>query len=411
MAGRRVRLVAIVADDLTGALDASLQLSQRGVETRVSLRLDPQPEAQAMVLNADTRGATERIAVSRMAQVARLCAGRAVFKKVDSTLRGHVGPEATALRNALGLRAAVVAPAYIEASRTVQDGRLLVQGAPVHQTSLARDPAWPAQTDDVLAIVGRGVAEPVSLIPLDALRRGAEALAQLAEQRGLYVAESATADDLAAIAQIIAAHIDRLLPCGSAGLAAAWADALDLGGGAISPWRGQPGPALVVCGSRNAITQAQLATLQAERQPVRFELDVRAAPRAARELGRQAATALERGQDVVLSATSGELLPGAAPRIARALGQAALAAMGPITRRQTPVAGLVLTGGDTALQVCDALRILALTVIAQVEPGIPGSLVAGGAHAGLPVVTKAGGFGSPRALLHAIEWIATGRLQ
>jgi uncharacterized protein YgbK (DUF1537 family) len=69
---------------------------------------------------------------------------------------------------------------------------------------------------------------------------------------------------------------------------------------------------------------------------------------------------------------------------------------------------LVLTGGDTALQVCAGLQITALTILAQVEPGVPGSRAASGAHAGLPIVTKAGGFGSPQALIHALEWINSG---
>jgi uncharacterized protein YgbK (DUF1537 family) len=400
--------VAIVADDLTGALDAGLQLALRGVETRVSLGLEPQPEAQALVLNADTRGVTERIALSRMTLAARLCAGRVVFKKVDSTLRGHVGPEAVALRNALGLRAALVAPAFVGAGRTVEGGRLLVEGVPVHQTSLARDPAWPAQTDDACALVGRGVAEAVALISLDLVRRGPGALASLAAQRGLYVAESVTPDDLAALARFAVAHVDQVLPCGSAGLAAAWAEALALRGNAAPPWPGAPGPVLVVCGSRNAATQAQLAALRAARQPAWCELDVEAAPAAARELGRQAAAALGQGQHVVLSATGSRMLPGAALRIARSLGQAALAALRPPAAHPAPCAGLVLTGGDTALQVCAGLQITALTILAQVEPGVPGSRAASGAHAGLPIVTKAGGFGSPQALIHALEWINSG---
>ena len=75
------------------------------------------------------------------------------------------------------------------------------------------------------------------------------------------------------------------------------------------------------------------------------------------------------------------------------------------------LAGLVLTGGDTALQVSRAVAIESLSIVAAIEPGIPGSRVVGGAHRGLAVVTKAGGFGSRHALLSAVDWIRNGNVR
>jgi D-threonate/D-erythronate kinase len=65
------------------------------------------------------------------------------------------------------------------------------------------------------------------------------------------------------------------------------------------------------------------------------------------------------------------------------------------------VDGLVLTGGDTAIHVTRRIGADHLILEREVEPGIPlGRL---GADVTLPVVTKAGGFGSDDALVHAMN--------
>nr|MDA8217235.1 hypothetical protein [Dehalococcoidales bacterium] len=68
-------------------------------------------------------------------------------------------------------------------------------------------------------------------------------------------------------------------------------------------------------------------------------------------------------------------------------------------------AGMVLTGGDTAVALCKALGVGALAIEGEVEPGVPYGRLLEGPLAGLLVVTKAGGFGSPEAIAKAISFI------
>lgn len=406
-ADRLLRQVAIVADDLTGALDAGLQFAVRGLDTRVSLGLTPQPEAEVMVLNADSRAAALPEAVARVQQAAAACAGRQVYKKLDSTMRGHLGPECVALRDALGLDVAVIAPAFAAAGRTVERGQLLVDGAPVHRTALANDPQWPARTADVVAIAQRGVSEAVALIPLSVVRGDPSLLAEALAAARLAVVEAVQAGDLARIAQAIVFGGLAALPCGSAGLAAAWADALQLAGAHHLAYHGRRGPVLVVTGSRNAATLAQLEALRTTGAVAWCELTPPTSPAAAAEAGLAARAALASGSDAVLSASLGAMVPDGAAAIAANLGRAAHMALS----AGQELAGLVLTGGDTALQVSRAVAIEALSIVAAIEPGIPGSRVVGGAHRGLAVVTKAGGFGSRHALLSAVDWIRNGNVR
>jgi uncharacterized protein YgbK (DUF1537 family) len=70
-----------------------------------------------------------------------------------------------------------------------------------------------------------------------------------------------------------------------------------------------------------------------------------------------------------------------------------------------------LTGGDTAAAVCAALGCLGIWLRGQVQPGIAWGSLSGGEHEGLSVVTKAGGFGEPNALIEAVQFLKGTALQ
>jgi 4-hydroxythreonine-4-phosphate dehydrogenase len=69
------------------------------------------------------------------------------------------------------------------------------------------------------------------------------------------------------------------------------------------------------------------------------------------------------------------------------------------------VGALVATGGETARAVFDAWGISQLHLVGEVEPGLPFSLTSGWSR-DLPVLTKAGGFGSPETFLRCREFLS-----
>lgn len=58
-----------------------------------------------------------------------------------------------------------------------------------------------------------------------------------------------------------------------------------------------------------------------------------------------------------------------------------------------------------AVATCRALSVEALRIATEVQPGIPGGQLVGGPLDGTWVVTKAGGFGDPRALVDALGYL------
>jgi uncharacterized protein YgbK (DUF1537 family) len=68
--------------------------------------------------------------------------------------------------------------------------------------------------------------------------------------------------------------------------------------------------------------------------------------------------------------------------------------------QESELSGVVATGGDTANAICNRLGAKALEILGEVEAGIPIMRILG--PQSLPLVTKAGGFGSPAAIQDAL---------
>ena len=142
MTGLPALRVLILADDLTGAADCAAAFLPSSTEVVVALDERVRLRAPVLAIDLDTRNLSEEAACAR---VERAFSGRRareadiLFKKVDSTLRGHVAAELSAARRALGTgRPIFFAPAFPAQGRTVRKGRLYVNGAPLRGGNLAR---------------------------------------------------------------------------------------------------------------------------------------------------------------------------------------------------------------------------------------------------------------------------------
>ena len=179
---------------------------------------------------------------------------------------------------------------------------------------------------------------------------------------------------------------------------------------------------MLVVGSASEVTRDQLRTLHQERPLVAVEMNpfsiIAGADAAATEMEHcsvRLMAALQEGQDVVLHVASSRSDVSRAQSLGQQVGLAPaevsariVAALGQITRRVAEACelrGLVLTGGDTAKTVCGRLGATGISIWDEVEPGIPLGRLVGEQE--LLIVTKAGAFGSPQALIRSLEAIKT----
>ena len=402
--------VAVIADDLTGAADSGVQLARAGYRTAVAFHgghLPPVDPFDAVVADTDSRALSAAEAAERVAHAASALRGAGMlYKKVDSTLRGPVAAELGAALAAGGRSGGLLAPAFPPAGRTTREGVQLVDGRPVHETAFADDPTWPVTEARLPALLAAARLGPVEVLP--ALERpDPERVGRAFQTGGWLVADAESPEHLEALVRSVDDPGD-VLWAGSAGLAAA------LGRAYPGPGTGEPvegpapeGPALAVIGSAHPVAREQVTRLAGEPGVVAVEVD--AATLGAAEHGAsdplapvldRARTALAGGHAVVLHlSASAHGAEGSAARIARGLAGVAreLDAAG-------LVGGLVLSGGDTAVAVARALGAHGLVVEDEIEPGVPLGRLLGPRP--LPVVTKAGGFGGPDALVRACRALA-----
>ncbi len=420
--------VGVIADDLTGANDTGVQFARRGARTLVPLDWHDLKSlartADVLVLNTNSRAAPPRVAAQRArvaAEALRRTGVDAVYKKIDSTFRGNVGQELDAILEVFPSALAVLTPAFPPAGRAVRDGVLLVDGVPVHRTSIGRDPVTPVRESHLPTLLGHQAGRAVHSLRLAALRSAPGGAARAmrewrAASPGIVLADAVTARDLDRLARLILREGLFGVAAGSAGLATALSGVLSW---PRRPRRNKPdakGPVLIVVGSPNPTSLEQVAWIEKARRAtvVRAVLaDVVAdASRYRRELDRvvkKAWVELSAGRDTILtlaqrsSSPSGRqraLRPTASKAISEFLGQATR-----LVAREAPLAGVFLCGGDIAVAACSALGASGVHLQGEVEPGVPWGRLAGGPFADLPTVTKAGGFGRPETLARAIRFL------
>lgn len=315
-------------------------------------------------------------------QIAADAAPQLVYKKIDSTLRGHVGAElAAALAAAPQFAAALVAPAFPQQGRVLEGGKVVVHGRP---------------GADLVALLEAAGLKTALLRPAATGELVPSIAAALASGARAIVMDAASDDELALVADaLVQPSAPRLLAAGSAGLARALAAQA-----AREPAVEMPasGPVMTVVGSFSPASAAQAAQVEQGGDALVLRLtapqwtgqghaalrqDILATARAALRQGRH-----------VLFAVAGEVVQP----FTRSLVQGIAAATAPLVPQ---TAACVLTGGDTARAMFDALGIVCLQVTGELEPGISAGLAA--SQASRRFILKAGGFGDALALQRVIR--------
>jgi uncharacterized protein YgbK (DUF1537 family) len=425
--------LAILADDLTGACDSAVPFARHGLATRVLLAPKPVAVAPAervdvVAVDADTRRLSRRLAVERTTVAARSLRTpetARLFKKVDSTLRGHVGPEIMACLRAWELSLALLCPAFPAMGRWVQGGEIFVDRR--------------GSIGTVAALAGLTADRRTGHIDLTTLRAGTdavvEALGRLSRTGArVVVADAETPGHLTTLVEAATQYARPVLLAGAGGLAsalAAWMAGTQPAAVSVAPGvpvqrprqassRGAASgnaedvPWLVVAGSQTEVTHHQVVELaRAGAEIIELDVDELLARRAvATNEGWHAANLLMDGVTPVLRLMVPPLNGGAPTRGPRLDERAAraLARACSIAAVETEPAGLFLTGGSTARACLLALGVSGLRLEYEPLPGIAAGVAIGGAWDGRPVITKAGGFGAPDAMRRLVRPRSPGRV-
>lgn len=395
----------IVADDFTGANDTGVQLKRRGVPTSVVFSSEFIASEGSFVLDTESRalGPEEAAAAVRAGlKGVDLTAFGRVMKKVDSTLRGSVAAEIKAVDELYGSELVVFAPALPDLGRTTVGGVHLLKGIPITRTELAKDPKTPVTEDNITKLLEAVYDEPVTHISEDQVSAG-----EIDFSAGrVFTCDSATNADLRSVIQAAVATGKRTLWVGTA----AMADHL-LGVEVDVP------PALAVVASVSAVSREQVNFAAGEGIPL-VSVPIPELLTGEQKLETyvaQTVALLKAGKDAILASSAscnqaeldrsvavGEKLNMTREQVS-GYTQMVMGRMTKAILEQTPISGMFLTGGDTALGFFMEARSLGSSIVTEIAVGIPMMRLSGGPFAGLKVVTKAGAFGKEDAITFALR--------
>jgi uncharacterized protein YgbK (DUF1537 family) len=413
--------IAVIADDLTGAADTGVQFCS--VVDPIYLTGPDVPELSgngritaglAVFTNTRHVAAAEagRIAES-VAKKIRPLRPRIIYKKIDSCLRGNIGPETEALIMAMGYAASFVAPAFPQQGRITIDDLHQINGVPVAETEIGRDPLSPVRESRLSVLLSCQCRMPVGRVDLAGMEMGPDALAprvQTLLKSGCrhITFDASRPEHLNTVVNLARHHFTGILLVGSAGLAAGLAGSMDVKmdvkavheAPSFRPKLKKP---LFVCGSASGVLAAQREALvchtgipQIALDPALLSLPEGVCSR--RQLAENLAAAWLEGGLVLCIAPFSAAAQAASPdRVIQGFAEVAAS----LIRLSSPN-GVFLSGGDTAESVYKRTGAEAIRLIEEVLPGLMRGELIGGRHDGLAVVTKGGAFGHPQTLVQLL---------
>jgi D-threonate/D-erythronate kinase len=344
--------IMLVADDITGACDSATHFAQHGLPARLLLRGAHRCEP-VLTLCISTRNATDDQASAALRRTldaipASWHEQALFFLKLDSAARGPIAASILAAAEILQPEVILYAPAFPALQRTVDQGVLRICDIAGQQTLISLRDLFLSSVHSRITIIPAGSQPTLRQAMLQALDDG----------RNILLCDSISTNDLNMLAQTVSSLSLKALWVGSGGLASALAEAL-------SPHKAAPtqpplpaGPALLICGTNHPVTMLQLHALQGQH------------------------TTAESAHIIQIDWQQ------TMPAEIRAY----------VAQHQPAI--LILTGGDTAAFVLDALDADSVLLCRELAPGIPLGRITGGLADGCNVITKSGGFGDESALLN-----------
>jgi uncharacterized protein YgbK (DUF1537 family) len=435
-------IIGIIADDLTGANDTALQFHKPGYQAHIlmegGLRGISPADGHIWAFNTESRHLKpdKAVVATRRATQAMLSQFNLdhLYKKMDSTLRGNFAQECLAVLEAWGGECALIVPAFPEQNRCTVGGYQLVHGIPLEKSDFSRDPLCPVGESHIPTLIAQQSVhnELIGFIGLSTVMNGAGPILvalhdQIKAGKKLIVIDACMSTDLDQIALVIEkiSHNHRVLPCGSAGLAKAlsrfWSPQQEAAS-APAPKKDLElpnHPILMLLGSNSETTKVQIRELtqcysyygdgtELTVLTVPPECIVGSEPLDA--ILNPAREALQKGNTVLVSTSYPEGNYAKTVQLAaeqhlddKATAEAAqitLAKIADSLLAKQP-ARLIMSGGETSTQICQALNSLALSIVAEAEPAIP--LLKDKRDRWL--ITKSGGLGTPLSLANLVQFL------
>ena len=414
----------VIADDLTGALDAGVHFAERGITTEVnpvfnsaSAKIKPEESVEVVVINTESRHIPAEEAVKQVGLAARYgmdLGAKFIYKKTDSTLRGNVGAELEALMEATGENRIPFIPAYPALNRYTRKGYHYIGDQLLHQTRFAEDPLEPVKSSYLPEILGQQTRCKIGLhaFPFDQ-----EVSLSENDEREILVFDCAYDVDMDRIGSFLEDQKLLKIVAGSAGFASVLAGKLSFFSAPVESIH-NPGTCLIINGSLNPVSLEQIRIMEeSSMKCIHLEPGfLNSEPDQEKQWDRMTGKVINMLQDepflLVSSTRSLEDLKGYlknkhSQSITKDIYSGAARRFGQFIARileTCDIGILIVVGGDTLMALVSEMNIPFLHPVKEVLPGVVLSKVKIKGQSTY-LVTKPGGYGEKDTLLRIIQHI------
>lgn len=188
-------MIAVIADDFTGAAEIAGIGLHYGLTVELSMSVNTGTKADLFIVCTDSRSLSrenaEKITEITVKAVLSLKPD-ILYKKIDSVLRGYVLDELDIQMELTGLARAFVLPVNPSLGRTIKDGLYYINGTAISETGFATDPEFAIADSSVLKMIRTTAGEERILKQPDSL-----------PSEGIVIGEAATTEEVTAWADKI----------------------------------------------------------------------------------------------------------------------------------------------------------------------------------------------------------------
>lgn len=411
--------IGIIADDFTGANDVGLQFIKYGFSVISVLDISvlnkqELKKADVIVIDTESRFLTPDLAYKKVKQAVRCLKELHVkrfYKKVDSTLRGNISYELKALSDELNCAFLPFVAAFPDAKRTTINGYVYVNGKILHETSFNYDTGNPVLSSYLPAILEKGELYKVSSVFLSDIRNKHvfknEIKDKIIKGAKVIAFDAKTNKDMSLIAE---AFKNANVAAGAAGfsgfLAKFWLKNKTLR--PIETYEFDQGNIFGVFGSINEVTRSQINEIKKRKKANVIEINPAAylfkknSSFLRNNLMKKIINKLDDNDTIIYTAPTLKSVKETM-KICKAKqvksGKYISEFISDIVQKilkKTSLNRIVLSGGDTAFEVCNDLGIKAVRIKNKILTGV--ALVED-LEKKYSIVTKPGGFGPHNALM------------
>ena len=186
-------MIAIIADDFTGAAELAGISLRYGMSVTVCLDIEIAADTDVVIVCTDSRSMQKAAAVYCTAEAVEALIPyqpALLYKKIDSVLRGYVVDEIKVQMELTEKNKAFILPANPSLSRTINAGEYFINGKKIVATAFAFDPEFPVKNSKITAMLNNEMVEvvkPDDWLPLE----------------GVVVGEATTLEHVSAWAAVI----------------------------------------------------------------------------------------------------------------------------------------------------------------------------------------------------------------